>query len=127
MESEDVVGQFIAAVESKDVPAAVALAAPDISYENVPISPVKGRDALAATLQAYLAPAQGVEWRIIEQWVVGTTVINERLDRFQIGSGWLELPVAGIFKIDGNEQIALWRDYFDMTSYTEQFQALTAT
>ena len=52
-------------------------------------------------------------------------MINERLDRFQIGDGWMELPIAGIFKIDGDGKIALWRDYFDMGSYTRQFAKLT--
>ncbi len=52
-------------------------------------------------------------------------MINERLDRFQIGDGWLELPTAGIFEIDDNDQIVLWRDYIDMGSYTRQFAKLT--
>ena len=53
-------------------------------------------------------------------------VINERLDRFQIGSGWLELPVAGFFEVTDQGLISLWRDYFDMSSYTGQLAALTA-
>jgi limonene-1,2-epoxide hydrolase len=53
-------------------------------------------------------------------------VINERVDRFKIGDGWLELAVAGIFKIDRDDKIALWRDYFDMAGYMRQLTELTS-
>ena len=56
----------------------------------------------------------------------GNVVVNERVDRFQIGSGWLELPVAGFFEVTADGLISLWRDYFDMASYTSQVAALNA-
>lgn len=121
----ETVNAFIAAIEAKDVNAAVAFAAENISYENMPTDPIVGHAGLAKTLQGFLASAAEVEWRILDQWAFGDTVINERLDRFQIGDGWMELPIAGIFKIDGDGKIALWRDYFDMGSYTRQFAKLT--
>lgn len=121
----EVVSGFIAAIEARDVEAAVAYAAADISYENVPISPIVGRDAVAATLTGFLASAEEVDWQIVNQWEVGRTVINERLDRFRIGGGWLELPVAGFFVVDDNGLISLWRDYFDMSTYTRQLAELT--
>lgn len=126
MSPTDVVNQFIAAIEAQDIDTAVALASPDISYENMPISPVVGREALAATLRAFLGAATEVDWRIIAQWEVGRTVINERLDRFKIGAGWLELPIAGVFEVDDQGLISLWRDDFDMSTYARQLAELTA-
>lgn len=126
MTASDVVTRFIAAVERQDVDAAVALAAPDISYENMPIAPIVGRDGLAATLRMFLDAASEVEWRILRQVEVDGVVFNERLDRFRIGDGWLELPIAGVFEISDDGLITLWRDYFDMGSYQRQFGALTA-
>jgi limonene-1,2-epoxide hydrolase len=123
----DVVAAFFAAIEAKDVEAAVELLADDVSYENVPMSPIAGKEAVRATLGAFLAAASQVEWPIARQVVVGNAVINERLDRFKIGSGWLELPVAGFFEVTDQGLISLWRDYFDMASYTGQLAALTAT
>jgi limonene-1,2-epoxide hydrolase len=123
----EIVDTFIAAIEAKDIDAAVALTADDISYENMPIDPVVGHDELAKTLHGYLDPAGEVDWRIVEQWAVDRTVINERVDRFQIGDGWLELPVAGIFKIDDDGKITLWRDYFDLAGYMRQLTELTGT
>lgn len=120
-----VVNSFIAAVERQDIPAAMALLAPDVSYENMPINPVVGRDNVRAVLEGFLAPTTGVDWRIVSQVTAGNTVINERVDRFQINGGWLELPVAGFFEVtDG--LITLWRDYFDMGSYMNQLAALTS-
>lgn len=126
MSPSEIVTAFITAIEAKDIGAAVALAAENISYENMPTSPIVGHPGLTATLQAFLEPAVAVEWQILEQWEVGRVVINERLDRFQVGTGWLELPIAGVFTIDDDNKIAVWRDYFDMGTYTRQFAALTS-
>lgn len=127
MTPSDIVTEFIRAIERKDVESAVTFAAEDISYENMPMAPIVGHEGLAATLGAFLAPAAAVDWQILEQWEVGRTVINERLDRFEIGTGWLELPIAGVFEIDENNKISLWRDYFDMGSYTRQMAELTGS
>lgn len=113
------------AIERKDVDAAVALASPDISYENMPTDPIVGHEPLAATLHMFLGPAETVDWQILSQYEIGSVVVNERLDRFQIGDGWLELPVAGVFHVDDDGKIVLWRDYFDMGTYQRQFAELT--
>jgi len=121
----ETVNTFMNHIESKDVNAAADLLAADISYENMPIDPVVGRDAVRQVLEGFLGSAGEVEWKVLSEWEVGNTVINERLDRFQIGDGWLELPVAGFFEVtDG--LITLWRDYFDMGSYMSQFSRLTS-
>ena len=121
----ETVNTFMNHIESKDVNAAADLLASDISYENMPIDPVVGRDAVRQVLEGFLGSAGEVEWKVLSEWEVGNTVINERLDRFHIGGGWLELPVAGFFQVtDG--LITLWRDYFDMGSYMSQFSRLTS-
>ncbi len=121
------VTDFIDAIERMDVAGAVALAADDISYENMPIAPVVGREALTQVLTMFLGSADEVDWRILSQYESGNVVVNERLDRFRIGDGWLELPVAGFFHVDGEGKIAVWRDYFDMGSYQRQLTELTGT
>jgi limonene-1,2-epoxide hydrolase len=125
IDPEHVVATFIAAIEAQDIDAAIELLADDVSYENVPVSPIVGKDAVRATLGAFLGVATQVEWPIVRQVVSGNVVINERLDRFQIGNGWLELPVAGFFEVTDQGVISRWRDYFDMSSYTSQLAALT--
>jgi limonene-1,2-epoxide hydrolase len=120
----DVVAAFIAAIESKDIDAALALVTDDVSYENVPMSPVVGRDNVRATLEQFLGIVAEVDWPVSRQIVSGNAVVNERLDRFRIGDGWLELPVAGFFEVTDDGRISLWRDYFDMSSYTGQLATL---
>jgi limonene-1,2-epoxide hydrolase len=126
MSPSEVVTAFIEAIERQDVDAAVALASPRISYENMPMDPIVGRDGLDAALRMFLAPAAEVDWVIVRQWEVGNVVFNERLDRFQIGEGWLELPLAGVFEVADDGLITRWRDYFDMGSYQRQLEALTS-
>ncbi len=116
---------FIAAVERKDVDAAVALLADDISYENMPMQPVVGSAAVRAVLSSFLDAASEVHWPVRRELVDGDVVMNERLDRFKIGDGWLELPVAGVFEVDASGRITLWRDYFDMPTYLGQLSSLT--
>ena len=122
----ETVDAFIAAIEAKDIGAAAALASPDISYENMPMQPVKGRDAMAAMLGSFTTAAGQVEWVIVSQFEADGVVFNERIDRFQVGDGWLELPVAGIFRFDDDGLISLWRDYFDLNTYMTQMKALGA-
>ena len=125
MSALETVNTFMRCIESKDIDAAVALLADDVSYENMPIDPIVGREAVRQVLDGFLQPAQEVDWRDDREWKIGGAVINERVDRFKIGDGWLELPVAGFFEVaDG--QITLWRDYFDMGSYMSQLSSLTS-
>ncbi len=121
-----VVADFIAAIEAKEIDAAVAMLTDDVSYENVPIGPIAGRDAVRSTLDGFLGMASEVDWPVSREVVAGNVVINERVDRFKIGSGWLEMPVAGVFEVTDDGLISLWRDYFDMNTYTSQLAELTA-
>jgi limonene-1,2-epoxide hydrolase len=119
VEPDGVVRDFVAAIERKDVDAALALVTDDVVYDNVPIGAVAGPNGIRTALSGVLGAAQRVEWVTRHQVGVGDVVMNERLDRFQIGGRWVEVPVAGVFVLrDG--RIALWRDYFDLATYRRQ-------
>ena len=81
----ETVTAFIQAIEARDVNAAVAMLALDVSYENVPMQPIKGRAATAQVLNGFIGGASVVEWPCSSQYEVGNVVFNERLDRFKIG------------------------------------------
>ena len=123
MTPTEVVDAFIAAIERQDIEEAVSLLAPDVSYENMPMAPLIGHEAVKQTLKMFLAPASEVKWPVLRQIEVGNMVFNERLDRFKIGEGWLELPIAGVFEVH-DDKITLWRDYFDMSTYSTQMAEL---
>ena len=115
-----IVQQFVRLIEAKDIDNAIALLAPNVSYENMPMKPVVGTENVRKVLSGFLGPAAQVEWKILSECESGDMVYNERLDRFLINNVWLELPIAGVFQIS-NGFITLWRDYFDMNTYTTQF------
>jgi limonene-1,2-epoxide hydrolase len=111
---------LIRANEARDVEAVLGLLTDDIAYENVPMGVMHGHDEVRAMLGPFLGGAERVEWEVLEQVEQGDVVMNERVDRFWLpGDITIELRVAGLFKVrDG--RVALWRDYFDLTVFTEQ-------
>ena len=109
----DTVNAFIAAIDRNDLDAALQYAAPGITYDNVPLATVQGVEAVRDVLGPFLGQATAVEFRIIRQAEQGNLVLNERLDRFELGGRWIELAVAGVFEVDDSGHIVLWRDYFD--------------
>jgi limonene-1,2-epoxide hydrolase len=66
--------------------------------------------------------ASEVEWVVHRQVSSGSTVMNERTDRFLVAGRWIEIPIAAVFEVrDG--RVSLWRDYFDLETYRLQRQA----
>ncbi len=124
MNAESVVNEFFAAVERISIDDAVAYLADDVSYENMPVQPVRGKDEVRNLMKGFLAASTEVEWRVLRQHCVDNVVFNERLDRFKMNGGWLELPVAGVFEVNESGKISLWRDYFDMGTYMDQLTTL---
>ena len=118
-EPDEVVRAFVAAIERRDIDAALALVADDVVYDNVPIGAVTGPDGIRDALSRLLGAAEQIEWVTRNQVGAGDVIMNERLDRFQLDGRWVEIPVAGLFVLrDG--RITLWRDYFDLATYRRQ-------
>ena len=117
MTPEEIVNAFVGALEQLDVDTALTFVADDVEYDNVPMGKVFGPDGVRATLTPFLASCTEVEWRILHQAASGDVVMNERIDRFHMPKGWIEIAVAGLFVVrDG--KITLWRDYFDLGAAT---------
>ncbi|MDT7537892.1 MAG: limonene,2-epoxide hydrolase [Actinomycetota bacterium] len=113
MDALEVVHAFLAAAEKRDYDASLPLLAEDVEYQNMPLPPVHGREAVRETLEALLAMCGGFEVVTHREVAAGNLVMNERTDRFLLKGEWVDLPVAGVFEVrDG--QIVLWRDYFDL-------------
>jgi limonene-1,2-epoxide hydrolase len=109
----EVVHAFLAAAEKRDYDASLPLLAEDVEYQNMPLPPVHGREAVRETLEALLSMCTGFQVITHREVAAGDTVMNERTDRFELNGTWVDLPVAGVFVVrDG--QITLWRDYFDL-------------
>lgn len=123
----DLVRQFVSAIELKDIDTACAMLAADCEYDNVPMGPRFGPEAVRAGLEPFVNACSQIDWVIHHQVAFadaeGTgTVMNERLDRFHMGGRWVEVPVAGLFRISGG-LITLWRDYFDLATFQTQMSS----
>jgi limonene-1,2-epoxide hydrolase len=119
MNTEEIVNEFMARIVRMDVDGACELVSDDVEYDNVPMGKVYGPDGIKSVLGQMVGMLDEVDWIIHRQVAAGSLVMNERTDRFGMNGKWMDLPVAGVFEVhDG--RITLWRDYFDMTTFTNQ-------
>ena len=108
----DAVQAFLAALEAKDTDAALALLAPDATYQNVPFPPARGRAAIEKQLRWLERGIERFEVRYDHVASNGPVVLTERTDILTVGSVDIGFWVCGTFEVhDG--QITLWRDRFD--------------
>ena len=117
-----IVEQFLAFMERLDYDQAMTLVTDDIEYTNIPMGTVHGPAGIRAVLEPFFAPTIANQWVIRSTAVEDSTVFIERLDRHQLPGGWAELPVIGVFEIDGHK-ISKWRDYFDLATIQNEFAA----
>ncbi len=115
----EVVTEFIHRIERGDVEAASELLADDVLYDNVPMEPkFNGRAAVVDVLKMFVGSP--TEWRVFRQSETGNVVMNERLDRIELGGKPVEIPCAGIWEVNDQGRISLWRDYFDLATFNNQ-------
>jgi limonene-1,2-epoxide hydrolase len=93
----------------------------DAVYHNIPMEPVRGREAIREFIAGFLAAFDGIDFEVHRQVSDGALVMNERTDTMRRKDGEkIPLPVMGVFEVD-NDRIVAWRDYFDMAAITSAF------
>lgn len=107
-----IVKAFNAAMEVKDYDTALGFMSEDCEYTNIPLATVRGPAAMRAVLEPFFAPTIENRFEILREAEVGSVVFLERLDRHRLATGWVELPVTGVYEVHGG-QITVYRDYFD--------------
>jgi limonene-1,2-epoxide hydrolase len=115
-DNEKIIRDFIAAWSRLNTDELVAYFSEDGVYHNMPAGPVTGHDALRAFIGAFLADWNKTDWEILNLLVDGDIVVVERMDRTVAAGKPVDLPCCGVFEMK-NGKIAVWRDYFDMTTY----------
>lgn len=118
MESNaDIVREFISTWSRLDPVELAAFFAEDGVYHNMPMQPVKGRKAIEGLVRGFTASWTETQWEIRHLFAQGDVVFAERIDHTRMGEKHVDLPCAGVFELrDGKIQV--WRDYFDLASYT---------
>ena len=119
MEPLALVTAFCAAWDGPDLDRALAMLSDDIVYNNIPLAPLRGLDAVSAYLRA-AGPFDQCRWDLLHIACAGDHVLTERIDRMVVSGAAITLPVMGAFRVrDG--RICEWRDYFDLASYRAQW------
>ena len=115
--NEQTIRDFIAAWSRLDADEIVGFFAEDGVYHNMPLQPVKGREALRPFIANFLSTWTATDWEVVTLIAQGDTVVAERVDRTKMGAKKVDLPCCGVFEMQ-NGKIRVWRDYFDMATYT---------
>ena len=113
MSAESTVNAFIAAIENKKMDEAMGYVADDCYYENVPIGGMTGPEEMKKFLEPMFGDPNPVKFEVLRQVANETTVMNDRIDRFIMKGKQIALPVAGVFEVNSDDKITLWRDFFD--------------
>lgn len=121
-DNEKTIREFIAAWSGLNADVIVSYFAEDGVYHNMPAQPVKGHAALRQFISTFLKPWTKTEWEILTIVSRGDIVIAERLDRTVAMGKTINLPCCGVFEMR-NGKISVWRDYFDMATYTKALQS----
>lgn len=116
-DNEQIIRDFIAAWSRLDAEELVQFFCEDGTYHNMPIGPVTGRENLRGFIAAFLKDWKSTVWEIRKIVSSGDVVIAERVDRTAAGGKTVDLPCCGVFEM-WEGRINVWRDYFDMGTYT---------
>ena len=104
------VTDFCAAFAGRDMARIASFLAGDCVYrvtESTP--PLTGKDAIER-IRAYVERSTQIEFKILESWVKGSIVVNERIDSFVSPQRTNSYHLTGVFFVkDG--KIAEWTDY----------------
>ena len=118
----EVVKAFNAAMEKKDFDTGLQYVADSCEYTNGPMGTVQGPGGVRAMLEPFFAPVVEQTFIIKREVANGPVVFLERLDRHHMPTGWIELPVTGVYEVhDG--RITVWHEYFDLATIQNQMAA----
>jgi limonene-1,2-epoxide hydrolase len=118
---EKVVSDLFAAWTRLDVDAIMSYFAEDAVWDNVPMSPAKGHSAIRDMTAGFLKDTTTFSAKILRTVHEGNVIFNERVDSITMKNGKkADIPVAGMFELNDAGKIKVWRDYFDLGTFTKQ-------
>ncbi|MGH7918196.1 MAG: nuclear transport factor 2 family protein, partial [Candidatus Binataceae bacterium] len=95
---EKTVSDLFAAWTRLDVDGVMSYFADDAVWDNVPMSPAKGKQAIRDMTQGFMKDASAFSAKILKSAHEGNVVFNSRVDTLTMKSGKkAEIPVAGMF------------------------------
>ena len=112
-----VVTEFVEAWSRLDPDELVGYFTEDVTYHNMPMAPVEGKERVRAMIAAFIADWTATTWDLLNIAAAGDVVFAERLDRTTAGDHHVDLPCNGVFELEDGK-IKVWRDYFDLATFT---------
>ncbi len=116
-DNEKIIREFIAAWSELDADNLADYFADDGTYFNIPSQPVSGKENIRQFIANFTRPWESTNWEIINLVSNGDLVVVERIDHTVVAGQKVDLPCLGIFEME-NGKIRMWRDYFDLNTYT---------
>ena len=91
----------------------------------MPSEAVIGRDNIERFIVGFMRPWESTGWEVISLLADVDIVMVERLDKTFVAGSPVNLPCFGYFELSDGK-ITLWRDYYDLTTYTTALTAALA-
>ncbi len=120
-ENERTIREFIEAWSHLEPAQLASYFAEDGVYHNMPTGPVAGRENVEKLIRGFIASWTETHWDLVNIACSGDVVFAERIDHTRAGDRSVDLPCTGVFELESGK-IKVWRDYFDMATYTDAFE-----
>ena len=118
---EKVVSDLFAAWSRLSIDDIMSYFAEDAVWDNVPMTPAKGKAAIREMTNGFLKDTATFGVKVLKSAHEGNVVFNSRIDSITMKNGKkADIPVAGMFELDDAGKIRVWRDYFDLATFTKQ-------
>lgn len=123
--NEAIVRDFISAWQRLNPSELAGYFSEDGVYHNMPSAAVVGRDNIEQFIAGFISQWESTDWEVINLLADGDSVMVERLDKTVVAGSPVNLPCFGYFELSDGK-IKLWRDYFDLATYTTALTAALA-
>jgi limonene-1,2-epoxide hydrolase len=118
---EKVVNDLFAAWTRLNLDEVMGHFAEDAVWDNVPMTPAQGRAAIREMTRGFMKDVSAFSAKILKSTHDGNVVFNERVDTLVMKNGKkADVRVAGMFELNDAGKIKVWRDYFDLATFTKQ-------
>ena len=106
-----VVNDFCASWASLDADKIGVFLAEKATFRMIETTPrMDGRDTVIGGIKGFLATAKSAKFEVLREHAMGSIVINERIDHFDMGKAKNEFHIVGIFFVQDG-MIQEWQDY----------------
>jgi limonene-1,2-epoxide hydrolase len=106
----DVVTRFCESFATRDMAKITSFLSPDVVYRLTDSVPAVKGEAAIARIRAYVDRSTSIEFKILDSWVRGSVVVNERVDSFTRADGNVAYHLTGVFLVKDGKVIE-WSDY----------------